>query len=65
MDNGNVIPFPVTEVTTPEQRQYWHEQAAYWAIKEEDAEVALAYARRQRAFALGRLGMLGAEAQND
>lgn len=49
----NVIPLPNTD------RQYWLEQAGYWGEKEEDAERALEYAKKQRAKALRMLGMLG------
>lgn len=54
---GEVVYLPVPELST-EQRQHWHEQAAYWAIKEEDALTALEYAQRQRQAALRMLGMI-------
>jgi hypothetical protein len=59
MDNVTYLPVP--DKMTPEQRQHWHEQAAYWAVRQEDLEVALEYAQRQREAALRMLGMLGTE----
>lgn len=49
------------KVMTPEQRTYWHSQAAYWAITQENAERAVEYAGRQRESALRMLGLLGVE----
>jgi len=58
---GEVIYLPPPDDVTPEQRQHWQEQAAYWGVKEEDAMTALEYAQRQRENALRMLGMLGVE----
>lgn len=57
----NVVYLPVPHELTGDQREYWHEEAAYWAIKEEDAYQAVEYAGRRREAALRMLGMLGAE----
>lgn len=48
---------PAPELTEAE-RQFWHEQAAYWGVIQEDAERAVAYARNQRHTALEKLGMV-------
>lgn len=61
MANNNVVYLPTPEHLTGEQRQYWHDQAAYWAVKQEDAEHATEYAARHREDALRMLGMLGVE----
>lgn len=58
---GEVIKMPTPENLTPEQREYWHGQAAYWCIKEEDALTALNYAHGQRSEALRMLGMIGTD----
>jgi hypothetical protein len=58
---GELIHLPTPESITPEQREYWQGQAAYWCIKQEDAMTALEYAQRQREAALRMLGMLGTE----
>jgi hypothetical protein len=58
---AEIIKFPVPQELTGEQRQYWQDQAAYWLITQENAELAVEYAGRQREFALRRLGMLGVE----
>jgi hypothetical protein len=58
---GEVIYLPVPEQLTSEQRQHWQSQAAYWGVREEDAQTALEYAQRQRENALRMLGMLGVE----
>ena len=52
---------PTPESLTPQQREHWQDQAAYWAIKQEDAERAVEYAARQRENALRMLGMIGVE----
>lgn len=56
-----IIHLPVPEIMTPDQRQHWHDQAAYWCIQQENAEVALEYATDQRNHALVMLGMIGVE----
>jgi hypothetical protein len=56
----NVVYLPI-KPTTPEQRQHWLDQAAYWLVKQEDAERAVEYAGRQRENALRILGMIGVE----
>lgn len=60
MENDNVVylKFPAL---TPEQRAYWHGQAAYWAVEEETATILLENAQRRRESALRMLGMLGYE----
>lgn len=58
---AEIIYLPTPTDLTPEQREHWHEQAAYWAVRQEDAERALEYASRRRESALRILGMLGAE----
>ena len=58
---GEIIYLPVPEKLTPEQREYWHSQAAYWGVHEENAEKALEVAQRGRENALRMLGMLGVE----
>ena len=58
---GEVIAFPTPGELTPEQRDYYHKQAAYWGVREDDAYTALEYAQRQRQKALRMLGMLGVE----
>jgi len=58
---GEIIYLPTPDNITPEQREHWQEQAAYWCIKAEDAMTALEYAQRQRENALRMLGMLGVE----
>lgn len=52
---------PIPKSLTPEQREYWQGQAAYWGVQEENAMTALEYAQRQRESALRMLGMLGVE----
>lgn len=62
METGdNVVYLPVPRELTGNQRQYWYQQAAYWAVKQEDADKASEYAGRQRESALRMLGMLGVE----
>lgn len=58
---GEVIFMPVPDALTPEQREYWHTQAAYWGEHEEYAIRALEVAQRGRENALRMLGMLGVE----
>lgn len=58
---GEIVYLPTPKELTTEQRQHWHDQAAYWAIKEEDSLRALEYAQRQRENSLRMLGMLGTE----
>lgn len=58
---GEVINMPVPEYLTPEQRQHWQDQAAYWGVREEDAHTALEVAQRNREHALRMLGMIGVE----
>lgn len=60
-ERDNVVYLPVPQTLTPEQRVHWHDQAAYWACREEDAERALEYAQRQRENALRMLGMIATE----
>ena len=43
---------------SPEQREYFHSQAAYWAEVQEMAEKQLEYATSQREYALQMLGMI-------
>ena len=50
----NIIYLPTPEHLTPEQRQYWLDQAGYWGEMQEEAE-------RRREEALRMLGMLGIE----
>lgn len=59
---GEVIYLEVPKQMTPEQRDYWHGQASYWAVCEENALKALEVAQRGRETALRMLGMLGTEA---
>jgi len=61
MDTDNVRYLPVPRQLTPEQRQHWRDQAAYWGVKEEDSMTALEYAQRQRENALRMLGMIETE----
>lgn len=58
---GEVLFLPPPETLTIEQRQHWQDQAAYWLIRQEDAERALDYAARQRENCLRVLGMLQLE----
>jgi hypothetical protein len=58
---GEVIYLPTPDKLTPEQRAHWQEQAAYWAVTQENAERAVEYAGRQRENALRMLGMLSIE----
>lgn len=58
---AEIIYLPVPSQLTTEQRQHWQDQAAYWLIKEEDAERAVEYAGRQRENSLRMLGMIGVE----
>lgn len=58
---GEIVHLPVPETLTPEQRQHWHDQAAYWGVHEEAAAKALEVAQRGRENALRMLGMLGIE----
>lgn len=58
---GELFYLPEPADLTPEQREYWHGQAAYWGVMEETAMTALEYAQRQREDALRMLGMLGIE----
>lgn len=57
----NVSYLPIPQQMTGEQRQHWQDQAAYWLIKQEDLEVAMDYALRQRENCLRMLGMVGTE----
>lgn len=59
--SAEIIQFPVPQEMTGEQRQHWHDQAAYWCVVEENAMTALEYAQRQRENALRMLGMIGVE----
>lgn len=43
---------------SPDERSFWHEQAAYWEVKREDAQRAVDYATEQRLNALEKLGMV-------
>jgi hypothetical protein len=52
---------PTPKVLSQDQREHWQDQAAYWAVKQEDAERAVEYAGRQRENSLRMLGMLGVE----
>jgi hypothetical protein len=61
MEFNNIRYLPTPETLTPDQRDHWHTQASYWAVKEEDAERAVEYAGRQRENALRMLGMVGIE----
>lgn len=58
---GEVIQFPTPGELTPEQREYWQSQAAYWGVREEDAFKSLEVAQRSRQKALRMLGMLAVE----
>lgn len=44
-----------------EERNHWHEQAAYWGVRQEVCETGLEYATQQRVIALQKLGMLSVE----
>ena len=61
--SNEVSDFGFQSELTPERRIQLFETAAYWAIKEEDAERALNYARHQRRLALLALGMVEDETQ--
>lgn len=61
METNNVVYMPTPKILTPEQRDYWHMQAAYWGEHEEISQRAIEYAQRQRENALRMLGMLGVE----
>lgn len=45
-------------ILTQQERDDLHRTAAEWLVREEDGVVAVEYARRQRAIALGKLGMV-------
>ena len=60
-EKDNVVYMPVPETLTLDQRQHWQDQAAYWAVREEDAYTALEVAQRNRESCLRMLGMLAAE----
>lgn len=51
---GEIIYLPRPDDLTPEQKQHWLDEAAHWAIVEEDAA-------RKREDALRMLGMIGIE----
>ena len=51
---GEVIYLPQPGDLTPEQKQHWLDQAAYWGVVEEDAA-------RKREDALRMLGMISTE----
>ena len=55
----------MAEQLTPEQRQNWQNDAAYWAVVQEDAERALAVATKRRRLALGKLGLLADTEEDD
>lgn len=57
----NVTYLPIPQQMTAQQRQHWHDQAAYWGVIEEDAQTKLEYAQRQRENCLRMLGMVGTE----
>lgn len=57
---GEVVNLPEPRLS-PEQRQHWHEQAAYWGVQEEASKRALDYAQKQRGHALRMLGMLASQ----
>ena len=61
IESDNVIYMEVPKQMTPEQRQHWHDQAAYWGVHEEISQTSLEYAQRQRENALRMLGMLANE----
>lgn len=54
---SEIIYFPQQELN-PEQKEYFHAQAAYWAEVQEMATKQLEYATSQREYALRMLGML-------
>lgn len=54
---GELIHFPKPELD-PQQKEYFHSQAAYWGEVIEVAEKQLEYAIGQRALALEMLGMI-------
>lgn len=60
-NRDNVVYLPVPKQLTPEQRQYWHDEAARYAVQEEDALALLETAQRGRENALRMLGMIAAE----
>lgn len=51
---GEIIYLPTPDELTPEQKQHWLDEAAYWGVVEEDAA-------RKREDALRMLGMIGIE----
>lgn len=51
---AEIIYLPVPNQLTPEQKQYWLDEAAKWGVIEEDAA-------RRREDALRMLGMIGIE----
>lgn len=61
METDNVRYLPTPAELTPEQREHWQSQAAYWCVREEDAQRAVEVAQRNREAALRMLGMLGVE----
>ena len=61
MTDAEIIYMPTPKTLLPEQRQHWQEQASYWGVREDDAQVALEYAQRHRQDALRMLGMLAVE----
>jgi hypothetical protein len=58
---GEIVYLPTPKELTSDQQEHWHTQAAYWAIRQEDAERAVEYAGRQREDCLRMLGMIGVE----
>jgi hypothetical protein len=58
---AEVIYLPTPNTLTPDQKQYWLDQAAYWGEHQETSQRAVEYAARQRENALRMLGMIGIE----
>lgn len=56
--SAEIIPFPQPNELTPEQRDYFHQQAAYYDEVEQVAQRTVEYAQKQREHALRMLGML-------
>ena len=57
---AKVIYLP-TPTLTPEQRESWQQDAAYWEILETVAQRHLEHIQRRREAALRMLGMIGTE----
>ena len=58
---GEIIFMPRPKTLTPEQREAWHQEAAYWEEIGRRALLDYEMAQRRREDALRMLGMLGVE----